>query len=215
METVVWVNPSDVDVALARLGLRRSPLWDAILAGLLERSNCTENDAPNVPGFIQWARTLRVLRERLILEDWVKSDSGRYYTVVRADGKVAIAVASGSEDTGREDGFPRNRSAKGPSTATIVSQNAGTIDLFPETLPPPTEVVDPERATYLLLFYVCPSDVRAELSLPVDIDDDGYITAWRERIILGSHPIDSAAIEISGESPDAGPDIDVDVKRRA
>ena len=37
MDPAIWFDPDDVEAALARLGLTQPPLWDAILAGFLER----------------------------------------------------------------------------------------------------------------------------------------------------------------------------------
>jgi len=56
------------------------------------------------------------------------------------------------------------------------------------------------------------SKIRAELSLPDSIGDDGHINGWRERIILGSRPLDD---EIVPAAPDFGPDPTIDVRRRA
>src|ERR1700722_12840558 len=124
MHAVVRASPEDVDAALARLGLAVSPLLDAVRAGYLERASCTENDPPNFPGFVQWGRTLRALRERLLPLGWRRCEEGQHSTALREDGRVAVAVLSASEDTGRPDGAPTNRLRKGRSTVAAVRTNA-------------------------------------------------------------------------------------------
>jgi hypothetical protein len=212
MQVAVWNDPADVDAALARLGLTSAPLIEAVLAGYLARSSCTENDAPNVAGFVQWGRTLRTLRELLIPLGWSRSDDLRYYTAVAPDERVAIAVASGSEATGLANGTPTTRSAKGPSTAAVVFANAAQGDLFPETLPKAQPKADRDRATWLLMFYVDENEIRAELSQPIIIGEDGFITVWLERIILSAQPLDPI---VAVPKPDFGPNLDIPVQRRA
>jgi hypothetical protein len=211
MLTVVRSEPDDVEAALARLGLTEAPLKSAVFVGYGERAACTANDAPNAPGFLQWNKTLRTAREQLSLQGWQACNDDRYSTVVSPCGRIAIAVASGCANTGLPNGRPTNRSKKGPSTASAVSNNAQLS--LPFEPPVPREVVeDPERATWLLLFHNDKHELRAELSLPVSMDDDGYIDHWRERIILAAQPLDPAP-EVP--VPDFTPDIDIDIRRRA
>jgi hypothetical protein len=56
------------------------------------------------------------------------------------------------------------------------------------------------------------AEVRCELSLPSQITADGRITRWQERIMLPSIPLDGAEVEIAVPE---GPDLDIDVKRKA
>lgn len=207
----IWIDPSDVDAALARLGLSRRPLLDAVAGGYLERASCTANDAPQIPGLVQWGRTLRVLREQLLATGWVRSDRGGYSTVVNDEGSIAIAVASGDDNTGYKDASPTTRSDKGPRTAAAVKENADQPYL-PGLEPVPALVSDSERSTWLLLYCADSAELRCELSLPVEMDDDGRVLVWRERIILSAQPLDPAP-EVP--KPDFGPETDVDVKRRA
>src|SRR4051794_35877512 len=111
-------------------------------------------------------------------EEWVKSDERRYSTVVSPDGKLAISVASGSEETGLKHATPADRSRKGPRTAACVTLNAQP-DLWPESLHHPR--IKQDRITWLLVFFVTKDEVRAELLKPVDIDENGHITGWVAR----------------------------------
>jgi hypothetical protein len=55
-------------------------------------------------------------------------------------------------------------------------------------------------------------EIRFELSLPAEIGSDGKITSWSERIVLGSIPFDDDLTEILEPS---GPDIDIEIRRKA
>jgi hypothetical protein len=210
MLTEIRSAPDEVDTALSALGLTRQPLLDAIKAGYLARSSCTANDAPFYPALSQWNRTVRVLREKLLVEGWSKSDDGNYCVVVNPGGSVAIAAASGCENTGNVLSSPTTKSAKGPSTVDAVLVNAMQLHL-PGIVPPPTAQIENGRVTWLLLFHCDERELRAELSLPASMGDDGRPDAWKERIILPTTPLDPIVVDVA---PDFGPDFDVDVKRR-
>ncbi len=47
----------------------------------------------------------------------------------------------------------------------------------------------------------------------MSMDEKDHIDSWRERIILGSQPLDPEGARMP--APDFGPDIDIDVQRRA
>jgi hypothetical protein len=200
----------EVDAALAALGLTRQVLLEAVLAGLLARDACTPNDPPFLPGIYQWGRTVRVLREVLAPLGWSRSDEGNFCTVVEPEGRFAIAVASGCEQTGvvgRE--MPTTKCRKGPNTADAVHANE-QLYLFRELAPVVTR--EPDRATWILLFHNDAKEIRAELSLPNSIGEDGHINGWRDRIIIGSQLLDG---DKAPAAPDFGPDPTIDVRRKA
>ena len=62
--------------------------------------------------------------------------------------------------------------------------------------------------TWMLLHCVDTSRVRAELSLPLTVDDEGHVLGWRERIML-----DMASPTEGGDLGDSG-DIDIPVRER-
>lgn len=139
-----------------------------------------------------------------------RSDEDNFCTVVEPGGAFAIAVASGSEHTGRIGAeMPRTKRRKGPSTAEAVHTNA-QLYLFAEFAPAAAR--EPEGATWVLLFHSDGKEIRAELSLPDSIGEDGHIDGWRERIILGAQPLDDESVPVV---PDFGPDPTIDVRRKA
>jgi hypothetical protein len=210
MEPAVWIDPSDVEAALARLGLTVHPLQKAIVSGYLARISCTANDAPIAPGFYQWNATVRMLREELVMINWTRCDEGNFATIVSPDQKIAIAVASGNEDTGIEHAVPTTRSSKGPNKAAAVVINSGQLDFFLAEATPVDDAY--KRATWMLLFHTYGDEIRGEPSLPVQMDEEGHISIWKERIILPATPLGS---DVKMPVPDFSPDVEIDIRRRA
>lgn len=211
MNVAIWSDPEGVDAALARLGLAVAPLLMAVGRGHLAAISRTANDAPNAAGFYQWNETLRTLREELTVHQFTRSNVRGYATALRADKRMAIAVSSGDEGTGVAGANPSTKQVKGPCTVAAVSSNAVQMELFPTLvlMPKPAEEID--CLTWILLFRATPLELRAELSLPVNVDDGGQIRAWRERIILPSQPLDTM---FKIPEPDFGPDVEIEIQRR-
>jgi len=194
------------------LGVDEETLREAVEYGLRHAFSCTKHDPPNLPGIIAWGKGIRSLRDRLVPLGWTTDNSRNYATVVSPDGKTALAVAAADAGTGRPKSTPSTRSTKGPATKTAVDHNqlsfADVVDAFPK--PQETEKAD---RTWLLLHYVDEEaeEIRAELSLPVHMDGNGYVDSWLERIILETIPHVSTPV---GDF-DIGEEIDVPVERRS
>lgn len=212
LKTVIYEVPDDVDAALARLGLSEPPLMRSVRSGYLSRISRTANDAPIAAGFYHWNETLRTLRDELVLLGWTRVDEQMFSTILSPDGKIAISVSSGDEATGDPRGYPKTKRDKGPRTADAIYANVGQLDFFKPT-PEPAPVEELECLTYVLLFHANATELRAELSLPVSMDENDHIDNWRERIILRSQPLDPEGSTLP--APDFGPEIDIDVQRRA
>ena len=212
MEVAIWSEPEEVEAALARLGLALAPLLMAVSRGHLAAISRTSNDAPNAAGFYQWNETLRTLREELATYDFTRSNVRGYATALRADKRMAIAVSSGDEGAGVIGANPSTKQVKGPCTVAAVGLNATQLELFPSLiLMPKPDVAGLECLTWILLFRATPKVLSAELSLPVTVDDEGQIKAWRERIILPAQPLDTPS---KIPEPDFGPDVEIEIQRR-
>jgi hypothetical protein len=222
MQPKIYVLPADVDDALAKLGLTRAPLLEAVQSGLIARNNCTGNDAPFFPGLMQWNKTLRALREALVPLKWRRSNKGNYCTAVEPGKRFQIAVAAGDALTGTESNEnPSTKRRRGPNTEKAVAVNARQLSLFAAFMPEEEESEDDVTdeptdtasvTTWILLFYTEGAELRAELSLPDSFGEDGKIDGWKERIILGAMPLDE---DVPQPNPDFGPDPVIDVRRRA
>jgi hypothetical protein len=214
MQTVLHVNLASVYEALAKLGLDEGVLLDAVQAGYLARANCTANHPPLFPSFVAWGEAVRILRDGLAPLGWVRSNERNWPRTVSPDGLIAITVATGNDATGRSTESPTTTSSKGPSTVDALEVNRLQFSL------PGMEPIEPEvdegdenkPATWLLLVHHGKTEIRSELSLPLDVDREGRVSVWRERIILRAIPLDGESIEIT---PPAQPDIDIAVRRKA
>lgn len=215
MQQVIRFENADVATRLAQLGLEQTDLHEAVSQGMLARNECTPNDPPLAPGLITWLRTVRVLREKLIPKKWTRSDEGNYPLVVNPECNLAIAVASGDENTGNANATPMTKSPKGPKTQSAIEVNQYQISLFeaiPEFEIPETPHND--RITWILLQHYdqIKKEVRFELSLPSSYS--GKIDGWDERIILTALPFDPTVVIPVPVLPNL-PDIDIPLIRRA
>lgn len=215
MHQVIRFEYSDVATRLIELGLDQMDVQEPVMQGMLARSECTLNDPPIFPGFTTWARTVRVLREKLIPKHWTRSDEGNYPLVVNPAGNLAIAVASGDEGTGNPMSNPMTKSTKGPRTQSAIEVNqyqSSLFDAFPEFEIPETSNND--RVTWILLQHYDQSkkEVRFELSLPSSYS--GKVDGWSERIILTALPFDPTTAIPVPVLPSL-PDIDIPLRRRA
>jgi len=199
---------------LAALGLREGDLRDAANYGMRHALMCTRHDPPSVPGVIAWGKSIRFLRDRLVPLGWQANNSRNYATVVKPDGSIALAAAAGDAWTGKHgpNQHPSTRSAKGPATRDAVGLNVQLrFEDISGSFPPAQPVSGVE--TWLLLFYWDESaeEIRVELSLPKEMNQQGYVTAWHERIILTPIPLPSQPSQ--ADQPDSGDDeTNIDIK---
>ncbi|MFN7962702.1 MAG: hypothetical protein U0002_15645 [Thermoanaerobaculia bacterium] len=125
--------------------------------------------------------------------------------------RIAIAVTSGSETVGDPSlgACPTTKYPKGPVFVHQVQVNRRQLVMFPERSHTPLPI-DGEFVTWLLMVRseyhpkteaVGEHVAFCELSLPAEIDEEGYVTAWAERIVLEpvrldqSRPQERALIE--------------------
>lgn len=208
--SVVYYEPDQVALRLARMDLTVLALREAITAGEIARLNCTSNMPLCFPGIAAWAHTVTALRDFLMPAGWETSDAGNYPLIVHPSQNFAIGVATGNEDTGSRFTVPKTKFPKGPATIERVEQNG--LTLFGE--PVLVKHVEPatDESTWLLLIARFADGVRSELSLPNNVGDDGRVDGWTERIIIPTvNPFDGAGLPIP--LPEPGPEFDVDVRR--
>ncbi len=217
METVIRRDAWDVGSRLAELGLEEERLREVVRRGHVAYASCTGNHPPFIPAIWAWGETVRALREYLLPLKWERSNDRNYSLTVDPMGRVAIAVATGNDATGRSDVSPSTKAPKGPSTAEAILVNQLLLGFMePEPEPAVAEsssaVVEEPAATWVLLVHRTADEVRCELSLPSSITVDGRIDGWTERILLGPIPLDGEPVDVL---PPHQPDIIIDVRRRA
>ncbi len=216
MKTKLISGPIECPSRLAELGLDQDMLWQAVLRGQAAWANCTTNHPPLYRGVSAWAETTCALREIVLPLGWKRLDEGNLPLTANQTETLAITVATGDEDTGKQDGSPCTKSKKGPRTSIAVKQNELARTLFGDIRLRPEDLKKINgRMTWILLFYrdIAASEVRTELSLPTKMNVEDYVDGWVERIILGSMPFGGDSIKTPAEVPQT-PNIVIDVKRR-
>ena len=213
MSALIHAQLWDVQSRLAEFGLPIDALQEAAQAGHLSLVSCSDNDPPATRGYMVWALTLRRLREKLIPSGWKRDDSQNFSRTFSEKQKISIIVATGDNGTGRSHLHPRTKSPKGQLTEQAVYRNSwqGTFKGF---LPEEETADRPllEYETWIFLVYITATEVRAELSLPSNIED-GNILAWQERILLPPIEVDPGALEMNPDD-DLGPEFEVAVRRK-
>jgi hypothetical protein len=213
--TKVWSDPIGRPARLKALGLTETVLLLAVEKGQGAYANCTLNHPALYRGIAAWGETICSLRESLIPLSWQRYDEGNQPFALNEAGTLAITVATGDENTGREGKTPCTKSSKGPKTELAITNNALADTLFGDIRTANRRKID-ARQTWILLFHRDEetSEIRCELSCPSKMNDEGQVDEWSERIILGPTPFGGAAVRISNEPPQT-PNIDIDIKRRA
>ncbi len=200
-DVTIHSEPYAVDAALNQLGLDRAALEQAVAEGELQRRLASPFDPPTAGGFNAHVAAVRSLRETYVPKGWHPSDDG-LSTIGHPNGSVAVAVAAGDRRTGDADATNvSTKRARGPATVEAIRENGQGV-LFP---------LEP-TVTWLLLTHVRNDGVYAELSRPAGLDD-GFITKWTERIVLGRiDPTEPDGDSMLPETPPAP--VDVPVFRR-
>ncbi|HZO66212.1 MAG TPA: hypothetical protein VFB74_14500 [Kribbellaceae bacterium] len=179
---------------LAELGLKVDFLEFALRGADAEARTYTQLDPPNMQGMARYSRIVRLLREQLLPVGWSYDNPRNLARTVSPDGQVAIIAALGDAATGVADVRPSTRYEKGIAVVEAVSRNflqlTLPIDLGDDE---PVDADADGTATWILLYNVTESEIRAELSLP-DSMVDGYIDTWLERIILPPIPLEPTPV---------------------
>lgn len=205
---------TDARRRLEELDLETEWLLEAARRGMAAAASCTANHPAVLSGILGWGETICALRDRLLPEGWRRLDEGNLPLTVNEAGTIALTVATGDEETGRPDGNPCTKSKKGPRVASAVANNQ--LQLFPVAVHlRPDDATG--RVTWLLLIHRdrAARELRAELSRPVSMGEDGRVAAWSERIMLGAVPYDDPVIVDPASPKNSGSDIVVEIKRRA
>jgi hypothetical protein len=214
MQKTIKYQAEEVTRKLEKLGLTAEQLTTALLAGVLAWSSSTPNDPPSAAGFNLWARIVRVLRENLVVFGWSKSDEKNFSTVKSPDEKMSIAVFAGCSNTGKQDCTPSTKRSRGKCTVDAVLSNQMFLPLTFSDGSSAYQQKSESQITWVLLHHIDHerNEIRSELSLPASMGQDGFIVQWLERIILPVQTLDTVP---PIAPPDFGPEITIEIQRRA
>lgn len=216
---IVITKEAPLKRRLAQLGLDVETLQTAALRAVTARLTCGGYYPPFAPGLFQFVEAVAALREQQCPRGWEPDDSENFCTVISPDRKVAIAVAAGDASTGDPDRSPSTQHPKGPVTVAAVMENQ-LYFIFRSIGGAETEDDrtgdDPSKPkTWFLLIASTPTEIRTELSLPETINEKGWITSWRTRLILPTIPLSKVDdVSPSDDGGDEGDVIDIDIRKR-
>ncbi len=213
----IHVDSYDVDERLAQLGLTREPFVTAANEHFTAYISCTANHPPTFPGLAAWAEGNRSIRDGLTASGWTRKNEMNQPLVINEAKTIAITAASGDENTGRADQFPCTRSPKGPRTADAVRINREQqrFAFMEDPTPIVASLKIPGRSTWLFLIYrdFEVGELRYELSRPVTMADDGYVSDWAERIVFPPTPLDTDIVRLGRDDGGQSPEITVEIKK--
>ncbi|MGH3170782.1 MAG: hypothetical protein ACRDN0_33535 [Trebonia sp.] len=180
-------------VRLKELGLTPEDLDYALRGADAEARTWSAAAPPIMPGLARWAKTNELLRLRLLPRGWSQDNPKLMPRTISPDRAHAIVATAGDAATGIPRANPTTRYAKGAETVKAVQVNVQLAFDFAGLFgwPEPSDFAAPDSArpgdameTWLLLYNVTETEIRAELSLASGISANGFVGAWRERIIL-------------------------------
>ena len=216
LATRVYVRSAEVTARLNELGLMREDLLEAIHFGSTYAAECTRHDPSSMAGTLLWGKTVRRIRDQLIPDGWDVSDKRNLPLTVHPSGRWAIGVASGDECTGIPDMTPATRYDRGLATRQAVSSNQLSFSTW--SVDWAQEAAASAKQTWFLLHYRDDGadEIRVELALPAEMTPSGFVTQWKERIILGGVGNSSAVMPAAlDDSIDSGADaIDIPVLKK-
>lgn len=200
-------------------GLTEAILRDSVKLGYEERGGCTENDVKMLGGILEWAKPMRLLRDRLNPMGWKNGTPPSLETVISPDGQRQIASAVGNWSTGFMDRMPKTALDKGPTTGNAVGGNVSQISFDPKLHPQFGNRTLDLTTTWWLLHFVDEEvgEIRLELSRATHFtrlregSSRGHIDEFEPRLIL--EPIDISVPASDDDDEDDGFDVDVPVER--
>ena len=198
----------ETEARLQQLGIREGSrgLVDALQDGAAAARSTTRLHPPVYGGVRMWAEGTASLRSYLADDGW---EPLRYFgvdLVVHPGRAIALLMTAGDAAAGNPDyAHPQVRYERRIVIQGLV--NGRERDLFDQEEPPVWEV-------WFLLHHLSATSVRAELSRPQFVTEDGRVGHWPERVIIpGFNFRDPASEQVPLDS--TPPDVDVDVRRRA
>lgn len=211
----IIVEPEVVEARLQELSqdLAIKLLYNAIQSGLGVRNETTRASANTAAGVQQWLKTVEELRTLLSEKQWHIHNEKNCPFISSPDRSVSIVVMTGNSETGKQ-GFedPTNQAEKGVVVEGFVQSNR-QLELFNQGSLKLAKAMQKETQVWAFLYHYdkALNEVRFELSYPTGFDKK-KITAWGERLILGSIPNNPAEFIVRKDTPNAPATVEVEPK---
>lgn len=203
-----------VEVRLKELSedLSLSLLTEVIQSGLSARNETTRASAVIAAGVQQWLKTVEELRTRLSEKQWNIHEERNCPFISSPDRMLSFVVMTGNSETGKL-GFdePTNQAEKGVVVEEFIHKNQ--LELFNQESFRLAKEKREETQVWAFLYHYDKKlkELRFELSYPIGFNKK-KITAWGERIILGSIPNNPADFTIRKDAPNAPANVEVEPK---
>lgn len=191
--------------------LEAEHIRDVIMQGVFARNACTPHHPRIFPGVMQWAETVRALRDITSHFGWSTSEDNNFPLCIHPSGNLMISVQTGDMNTGISDNTPSNQATKGTNTEQAIWVNQKQLSLF-DALSEIQSIGNCEnRIMWVLLYHISNNEIRYELSLPSNIIG-GKISSWQERLVFPAITLDKIDIGIGDED---GQDFEISIKRKS
>jgi hypothetical protein len=221
MATPLPFEEGGYETQLQHLGIPHDALLEAIGASNTERRLCSVHSTRTAFGFYAYNGLVVGMTSQLRHHGYTRIDlNGVLPLWVNDERRIKLGVTSGTAMTGvRVPKYqPRSRYPKGELFRQMVKRNneaqlTPLFDISMETDVEAEPVAEYRLWLELVYFDKAESEVRYEISHPVEVNARGFITAWSPRIIMPPYSI--AELDRGDDDPNEGfGDVDFPVEPR-
>ena len=200
----------DTPARLSALGLRLADFQWAMGRILEAGRGQSVHALSSKAGTDRYHIAVIAIREGHVPNGFAPSDDDNIGRIVAPNSAFQIVVGQGNVDTCTEE-MPRTRRSRGKKGQALIGPNLFSDAVWQAIA---KQAVTNAIVTRVFLYYATQNMVRAELSIPVGLDEKNRYSGFEDRIPLGE--ITENDLTMTGNlSPIAAPDpIDVTVKRR-
>lgn len=175
----------EVNKQLEFLFSHKSLLEEIITTAISATYSITDNHPKSAKGTTFYNEVIANLRDALRIHGFENSCVNNIELTISRDLDIAFYFCRGNEETGREYALPQSLRKKGDITRQVLGLKAHTarnFDLFPSLNTAPES--DITIWTFLIFADFSNNVYRAELGIPLSVNQAGYIDSFDKRIIL-------------------------------
>lgn len=209
--TTNLLTGAEAEAKLAQLGFKKGLVRDALeIAAGRGRSVITTFYPRTYAGYSMWAEAIGQLSQLGEEDGWRREHCRGVEPVVNHERGRAVIVVAGDGSTGSEHYEPQVRQDRGDVFQDILK--GGLENLLDPAPGGPWEI------WFLLHNTHAPgadeNAVPAELSMPLGLDSDGYVTRWDTRIVIPQGGTGDGAAR-RRQLDTGGTDTAITIRRRA
>ena len=213
LEEVFEPDPDAVRRRLATLRIPMEILLEAVRVGHHAGDFVTAAHPRNFRGILTWGEVTATLRGGLAALGWALDDRDNVARVISPDGDVTVVAISGNRFTGLRGQHQQlsTRWPRGSAGVRIIWRNAQRELALGGALSRSRNLLVDGGGTWFLLYNRAGDVLRSELSYAKNVDNQGELIDWRERLILPDIDLSMPQPAIMDNTP---PDVEVRVSRR-